>query len=403
MTTAPFRTEALAPPPDLFVTGELGGRPPRSAGQRSAQDALRDLGRHIAEDPASALPRFVALAMELTASSSAGLSLYETGPQDGVFRWTHLQGSLARFEDATTPRHYSPCGVTLDRDAPVLSRHPERYYDWISDAGIAIPEVLLVPLHIGSEEPLGTLWVVGDVEGHFRPDDARLISELAEFIRFALLMQRNQGRLQDDLDQQGLLAREMDHRIKNLFAMAQGMIRATARTADSAEVLAESLAGRLDALAKANALASRVDMASGQSLAAVPLDRLVATVLAAHEGEGEASRFDLAGTEIGLGQRAGNWLALVLHELATNAAKYGALSEPGGRIAVAWREDGDTALLRWQERGGPTVDGPPDRAGFGTTLVRRTVESQLAGSVRFDWRPGGLVATLEFARERLAL
>jgi two-component sensor histidine kinase len=285
----------------------------------------------------------------------------------------------------------------------VLSRHPERYYDWISDAGIAIPEVLLVPLHIGSEEPLGTLWVVGEDEGHFRPDDARLISELAEFIRFALLMQRNRSRLQDDLDQQGLLAREMDHRIKNLFAMAQGMIRATARTADSAEVLAESLSGRLDALAKANALASRVDLASGQSLAAVPLARLVATVLAAHEGEGEASRFDISGPEIGLGQRAGNWLALVLHELATNGAKYGALSEPGGRIAVAWRDDGDRLVLQWQERGGPPLEEPPDRAGFGITLVRRTVESQLAGSVDFDWRPGGLVATLEFARDRLEL
>jgi two-component sensor histidine kinase len=403
MTIAPSQAEALAPPPDLFVTAELGGRPPRSAGQRSAQDALRDLGRHIAEDPASALPRFVALAMELTASSSAGLSLYETGPQDGVFRWTHLQGSLARFEDATTPRHYSPCGVTLDRDAPVLSRHPERYYDWISDAGIVAPEVLLVPLHIGAEEPLGTLWVVGEEEAHFRPDDARLVSELAEFVRFALLMQRNQRRLQDDLDQQGLLAREMDHRIKNLFAMAQGMIRATARTADSAEVLAESLAGRLDALAKANALASRVDMASGQSLAAVPLARLAATVLAAHEGGGEASRFDITGPDIELGQRAGNWVALVMHELATNAAKYGALSEPDGRVAIAWRENGDTVHLQWQERGGPPLEAPPGPAGFGTTLVRRTVESQLAGSAEFDWRTDGLVATLEFARDRLWL
>src|SRR5690606_30993592 len=125
------------------------------------------LGRQIAADPDNALPKFVALAMELTGASSAGLSLYESGPHDGVFRWTHLQGSFARFEDATTPRNYSPCGVTLDRDAPVLSRHPERYYEWISDAGIVVPEVLLVPLPIGAEEPLGTLWVVGDEEGHF--------------------------------------------------------------------------------------------------------------------------------------------------------------------------------------------------------------------------------------------
>ena len=113
------------------------------------------------------LPRFVELAMELTEGVSAGFSLYEPEPAPGIFRWRHLHGSLAAFENATTPRNFSPCGVTLDQNRPVLARHAERFYSWISDAHIVVPEVLLVPLLVGDNETLGTLWIVSDEDGHF--------------------------------------------------------------------------------------------------------------------------------------------------------------------------------------------------------------------------------------------
>ncbi|MCX7355881.1 MAG: hypothetical protein NTY59_13835 [Alphaproteobacteria bacterium] len=112
----------------------------------------------MADHPEEVLPRFVDLAMEITGGISAGLSLYEENPAPGVFRWRYLRGVLAPFENATTPRNFSPCGITLDRNGPVLSLHPERVYDWISNADIVVPEVLLVPLYLGGKEPLGTLW-----------------------------------------------------------------------------------------------------------------------------------------------------------------------------------------------------------------------------------------------------
>jgi two-component sensor histidine kinase len=377
------------------VTDELTLRAVRGEEHRSARYALRDLSAQAAADPKAALPRFVALAMEITGASSAGLSIHEPETGTGVFRWTHLHGVLDRFEDATTPRNHSPCGVTLDRNAPVLSRHPERYYEWISDAGIVVPEVLLVPLHRGGDEPLGTLWVVGDERGHFRPDDARILAELAEFIGFALLAAQREARLREELARQELLAYEMDHRVKNLFAITDGMIRMTARGATSTEELAQALSGRVSALARAHALVER--RTERGAAGSVRLDDLVATVLNAH-GSGATAE----GPEVLLGPQAGSGLALALHELATNSAKYGALSRPDGHLAIVWREAGDNLRLDWRESGGPVVEGPPQTVGFGTKLVRRTIEGQLSGTIVFDWATSGLTIEMALRRDKLA-
>ena len=128
----------------------------------------------MADRPDEVLPRFVDLALEMTGGVSAGLSLYEEHPAPGVFRWHCLRGELEPFNGATTPRDFSPCGVTLDRNAPVLSRQPECVYDWIAEANIIVPEVLLVPLYLGGAAALGTLWIVSDREGHFDRGTTRL-------------------------------------------------------------------------------------------------------------------------------------------------------------------------------------------------------------------------------------
>ena len=137
------------------------------------------------DGPAEVLPRFVDLAMNMAEGVSAGLSLYEESSEPKVFRWCYLRGTLATFEGATTPRDFSPCGITLDEMRPILSRHPERYYNWIAEANIVVPEVLLVPLYRGNDEPLGTLWIVSDQIGHFNAGHARSISE-ACLVRTAL-------------------------------------------------------------------------------------------------------------------------------------------------------------------------------------------------------------------------
>src|SRR5688572_25403581 len=109
----------LAPPdlglPDLYITDELDRRQAGVADCRQEMLAILELAGRMADEPEAMLPRFVELAMEITGACSAGISIYEPEPPPGVFRWRYLRGDLARFDGATTPRHSSPCGVTLDR------------------------------------------------------------------------------------------------------------------------------------------------------------------------------------------------------------------------------------------------------------------------------------------------
>jgi hypothetical protein len=162
---------AVAPSvPNVFITEELYRRTPGSVDVLREKLALQELAAIMAEEPERVLPRFVSLAMEMTEGVSAGLSLYEEHPAPGIFRWHHLQGTLARFAGAITPRNYSPCGVVLDLNAPVLTAHSELAYDWLAEHNVSLPEVLLVPLHIGGDEPNGTLWIVSDEDGHFHRD-----------------------------------------------------------------------------------------------------------------------------------------------------------------------------------------------------------------------------------------
>ena len=185
---------------DVFITDELDRRAPKKTDYLQEKLALQDLAMRMAEQPEEVLPRFVDLALEMTGGVSAGLSLYEADPDPGVFRWQYLRGALAPFEGATTPRDFSPCGITLDRNAPVLSLHPERVYGWIADANIIVPEVLLVPLYLGSKVPLGTLWIVSEREGHFDSGHARAMTELAAFVGIALRMVRGEQRLHQALE-----------------------------------------------------------------------------------------------------------------------------------------------------------------------------------------------------------
>ena len=191
---------------DVFITDELDRRAPKKTDYLQEKLALQDLAARMADQPEEVLPRFVDLALEMTGGVSAGLSLYEEEPAPGVFRWQYLRGVLAPFNGATTPRDFSPCGITLDRNAPVLSQHPERVYGWIADANIVVPEVLLVPLYLGGKVPLGTLWIVSAREGHFDSGHARALTELAAFVGIALRMVRSEQRLNMAIEAQARAA-----------------------------------------------------------------------------------------------------------------------------------------------------------------------------------------------------
>jgi two-component sensor histidine kinase len=388
----------------IYVTDELDRRPAKACDPLLEKRALHDLIGKMADQPEEVLPRFVDLAMEITGGVAAGLSLLSQEPAPGVFVWKYLRGSLMSFEGAETPRNFSPCGVTLDHDGPVLSRHPERVYDWISDAGIVVPEVMLVPLKVGDGSTLGTLWIVSEEVDHFVRDHARAMTELAWFVGIALRMLETEQRLQQALEAQETLTQEMSHRVKNVFAITDGLIRMSARGAESKDDLADSLSGRLHALASAHSLVSRNLRQVGQPPRASDLRSLIGAVVAPYETQGAAGqRFSIAGPLQKCGEHAINSIALVFHELATNAAKYGALAASSGSVSVDWTLGNEHITIRWVEHGGEPPKASPDPAGFGTRLMERTIGGQLDGSIAREWLADGLSVTMVLPLERIAI
>lgn len=389
---------------DLYITDELISRPKRKVDHRLESNAMRELAAHMADAAEAVLPRLVSVAMEATGGTAGGLSLYEpgAGPGPGVLRWRHVAGDLARFENATTPRDYSPGGVALDHGDVVLCKHPERYYRWMAAANIVVPEVLVVPMFAGGGEPIGTLWLVAGHAGQFSAEHARIAGQLARFVAVALGAQFERDRLRHALDEQELVAREMGHRLKNVYAVTESMIRVTAKGAESPTAMAEALTGRLHALAEAQALVRRKgpsETAHQRSLH----DLLGAVIHALDVGSVEERGFSVEGPEVPCGEHGTNGIALLTHELATNALKYGALKQGAGRVTIRWHRDGDRVVLVWEERGGPPVEAPPARSGFGSVLLQRTIERQFGGAVTQEWLPQGLRVTMEIPEARLAM
>ncbi len=202
-------------------------------------------------------------------------------------------------------------------------------------------------------------------------------------------------------ERQRLLAREADHRVKNIFANFHSMISLTARSARTPQEMAEALRGRLDALLRAKDLIRPGIMGTEHESKHTTMDALVRTVLQPYE-DGSPARIILNGPDVPVGAKAVTGLALALHETATNAVKYGALSRPSGSIRVTWGASGDDLHLEWDETGGPLIDGAPLARGFGSVLTERTVTGELAGKIEHDWRRNGLRLKLSVPLERLA-
>ena len=183
-------------------------------------------------------------------------------------------------------------------------------------------------------------------------------------------------------ERQNLLTREVDHRAKNALALAQSIVRLT--RADSVKEYAERVEGRINALARVHTILS---LSSWQG---AEIGKLISEEMTPYTSSGQVQSF---GPEVGLQPRVAQTLALALHELLTNSAKYGALSALSGRLSITWQTVDDKLALTWQESGGPPVCEPTFR-GFGTRGLMASIESQLGGEAFFDWRPEGLVCRL---------
>lgn len=205
-----------------------------------------------------------------------------------------------------------------------------------------------------------------------------------------------------DREQQSLLLREMNHRVKNLFALASGLVALSARTAKSPQEMSTAVRERLGALARAHDL-TLSNLAKGEDFAhqTTDLDSLIRTIVSPYADSEQDNRIVIDGPDIVIGGGAVTSFALLVHEFATNAAKYGALSTDAGRVEVSWILADGELRLTWSERGGPVVDGQERSEGFGSRLARATVAGQLGGVITRDWRPEGLTVHLSAEMERL--
>jgi PAS domain S-box-containing protein len=183
-------------------------------------------------------------------------------------------------------------------------------------------------------------------------------------------------------ERQSLLTREVDHRAKNALTLAQSIVRLT--RADDVKTYVDAVEGRINALARVHTILS---LSSWQG---AEIGRLIAEEVAPYSAGGQIRA---SGSEVQLQPATAQTLALALHELVTNSAKYGALSTLSGQLSITWNAESDVLALTWMETGGPRVRAPTSK-GFGTRSLIASIESQLGGTALFDWRDEGLVCRL---------
>lgn len=205
-----------------------------------------------------------------------------------------------------------------------------------------------------------------------------------------------------------LLSQELSHRIKNIFAVVSALIALSARQFPEAKAFAAAVRTRINALARAHEFVRPHTETSRPTVGTMTLHAFLADLFKAYAATDGAARVRLTGDDATFDDQAATSVALLFHELATNAAKYGALSVEGGHVDLETRNEGARFILTWQEQGGPEVKGPPERTGFGSSLATLSVEGQLGGRLERNWGPEGLrvVADLPataLSRRRAAL
>lgn len=306
--------------------------------------------------------------------------------------------------------------ISKDLDGIIRSWNPgaTRLFGYSDEEAIGRPVTILIPPERYDEEPQilaklrrgeridhyetvrrhknGSLVDISLTVSPIRDSDGKIIG--------ASKIARNISERKRAEERQLLLLREMSHRVKNVFALASAMVTLSATSATTVKGLARAVHDRLEALGRAHDL-TLPDLAVGErkSNRVANLSDLVQTVFAPYAATG--ANAPNGGPSVSVHGRAVTGLALVLHEMATNAAKYGALSSPNGHVDICWSVRKGELVLIWREIGGPPLSGEPLREGFGTFISQLIVTSQFSGSLSRDWNKDGLTIKMTVPLESL--
>ena len=349
-----------------------------------------DLAMYPIRDEAGAVMLLHPTGVDITERKRIGAALRDSEQR---LRW--LAAIVESSDDAIVSKN-------LDGVITSWNRGAERIFGYPAEEAIGQPITIVIP-HDRQDEERTILARIrrGERIDHFetvrqRKDGGPIaISLTVSPVKNADGMIVGASKIARDITEQkgareqiATLAREAEHRSKNLLASVQATVMLS--QADTPEGLKRVIEGRIQALASVNSLFVATRWVGAE------LSAIATQELAPYAGSGER-RVRIDGPQILLAPNVAQSIAVALHELATNAAKYGALCSADGRVDLAWMQAADGRLdLRWTETGGPAVRSPTHQ-GFGRRIITQMM-AQLGGGARFDWRPEGLVCDITLGR-----
>lgn len=340
-----------------------------------------------------AFDRIVRLATRITGSPVGLLSLVD-GKRQFFKAQVGLKGGVA--EQRETPLSHSFCQYVVSTKK-ALAVADAREHPLLRD-NLAVPDLgvvayLGIPVQGPGGETLGSFCAIDSEPREWTVDEREALADLSQILEAEI-------ELRQVAREREILLRELNHRVKNIFAMVQGVVRLSRKEHTSVEELATAIGSRIQALAQAHELIVPVVAQDEYAGPAVSLQKLVAMLIEPHLSK-TSDRVTIDGPALVLGSKATTYLALVIHELATNAAKYGAFSGQAGCLAVRWRVEEDEVVLDWTESGGKGSNQAEVEPGFGTRLIRISIELQLRGKSTFEFTEDGLHRRFRLPLDRL--
>ncbi|MET1029166.1 MAG: PAS domain S-box protein [Dongiaceae bacterium] len=333
----------------------------------------------------------------------------------------HAASDEAEQRLATVVESSDDAILTKDLNGIITSwnRGAQRLFGYTADEAIGRPVAMLIPADRYDEEPsiLGRIRR-GERVDHYETIRRRKDGSLIELSLSVSPLRNRRGvvigasKIARDIterkrleEQQLLLVQEMNHRIKNLFALASSVVTLSAPFANSAKELASTVRSRLISLARAHHLTlAEASPGKGVVEQVTTLHALITTIVSPFDDQvgNEGQRVSITGIDVPISGGSITSIALLLHEFATNAAKYGALSVSEGRIHITCVRELDRLVLTWKEEGGPPIGDEARPDGFGTRLSHLTVKGQLGGDITRDWQREGLTIRLSVRLDRLS-
>lgn len=372
---------------DILASTEalLRSRPSREPDYKSENEAVRRLTEEMAERPDKVLRILCEQILAVCGAESAGVSLLKTIDAESDFYWPAICGVWAPFEGGGMPRSASPGGFTLAYNQPLIFHDVEKQFPAAAGVEPRIAEILLAPFRVNGV-PIGTIWAIMHSDAkRFDGEDRRLLESLARFAGVAYQMTKAEKEASEARAQLSVVNHELGHRLKNMLAMVMAIASQTLKGVSDRHAV-DAFEARLQALGQAH------DILLEQTWTAAPIRIVAEGVL---EMLGMIDRVDYDGPEVMLGPRAALALSMALHELGTNAIKYGSLSVPEGWASFRWtatNDDEPRLLATWQEEDGPPVSSPK-RQGFGTRLIKMGLIG--SGGVSLSYPITGIQADFE--------